>query len=281
MTDDDADAPGDDAHRDPWDLDAGTVEHYENAVLYDHEYRRRRADVNHYRRVATDRRSDGPVLELGCGSGRVLLPLAKDGHTVIGLDASRAMLRRARERQSALGRASRSRVHLVQGDMRTFAFRARFPLVLCPFNAFQHLYTRVDALACLERVREQLAPGGVFAFDVLLPDMQWLMKSDKRRWSRTRFRHPTTGGRVEYSTNHTYDAVTQISFIRIYYETLDVPAAEKRTDVVRLAQKQYFPVELETLLHVAGFRIAARHGGFEGEPFDGLSESQVLLCEAR
>lgn len=264
---------------DPYDLDAGTVEHYEDAALYDFEYRRRRGDVNHYRRLARRLAPGGPILELGCGSGRVLAPLARDGHRVIGLDTSQAMLRRARARLEALGRAARERGHVVRADMRRFALLARFPLIVCPFNAFQHLYTREDVAACLRAVAAHLADGGRFAFDVLNPDLKWLTREARKRWARTRFRHPTTGERLEYSTNQTYDPVTQIAYMRIYYERLDVPegSPERRTRVVRLCQRQFFPAELEALLAANGFTVDERCGGFDGEPFEGDSESQVIL----
>src|SRR5262249_27069012 len=109
---------------DPYDLDAGTREHYADADLYDFEYRRRRASVNHYRRVA--RKRGGPVLELGCGSGRLAIALARDGHRVVGVDRSAEMLARAAAKADKLGRRARARVSWVRGDMRGFAFSERF-----------------------------------------------------------------------------------------------------------------------------------------------------------
>ena len=234
--------------------------------------------MNHYRSLARAHAGAGPILELGCGTGRLLVPLARDGHRVLGFDRSAAMLTRARERAEHLGRAARGRVRLVRADMRAFAFAARFPLVVCPFNAFQHLYTRFDVDACLARVREHLAAGGRFALDVLNPDLRWLARDPNKRWARTRFKHPTTGVRYEYSTNQTYDPVTQIAHMRIYYESIDCPAGERRTRVVRLAHRQFFPAELDALLAHGGFRIVERRGGWTGEPLEAESECQVLLC---
>jgi SAM-dependent methyltransferase len=263
---------------DPLDLQAGTEEHYEDAALYDFEYRRRRADVNWYRQLARRLAPGGPILELGCGTGRVLAPLARDGHLVVGVDLAQTMLVRARARVEALGRVARTRVRLVRADMRELALALRFPLVICPFNAFQHMYARRDVEAALARVREHLAPGGHFAFDVLNPDLRWLTRDPNKRWAKTRFRHPETGLRYEYSTNQDYDRTTQIAHMRIYYERLDVPPEEKRTHVVRLAHRQFFPAELWALLAHAGFRVDERWGGFAEEPFDDDSDSQVLVC---
>jgi SAM-dependent methyltransferase len=262
-----------------YDLDAGTREHYEDAELYDFEYRRRRADVNHYRRPARDVPPHAWILELGCGTGRLLVPLAKDGHQAVGLDASQAMLSRATTRAARLPPRERARVLLVRGDMRAFGFGARFPLIVSPFNALQHMYTRTDLAACLDEVRRHLAPGGRLAFDVMNPDLRWLTRDPHKRWARTRFKHPVTGVRYEYTTNQTYDPITQIAYMRIYYEELETK--DHRTRVVRLAHRQFFPAELEALLASSGFRIDARYGGFDGEPLAGDSESQVVIARLR
>jgi SAM-dependent methyltransferase len=261
-----------------FDLAAGTTEHYEDPELYDFEYRRRRADVNWYRQLAARVAPAGPVLELGCGSGRVTCALARDGVRVVGLDLSAPMLRRAAERVEALPRAAKERVRLVRADMRRFALGARFPLVICPFNAFQHLYARRDVEAALACVRAHLAPGGRFALDVLSPDLRWLTRDPRKRWAKTRFRHPVTGRRYEYSTNQTYDPIAQIAFMRIYYRPLDEDGADAGSEkVVHLAHRQFFPAELAALLHAGGFAVDERYGGFAGEPLDGESLSQVLV----
>jgi SAM-dependent methyltransferase len=258
-------------------LHAATVEHYQDAALYDHEYRRRRADVNYYRALA---RGASEVLELGCGSGRLLVPLVRDGVRAVGLDYSQPMLRRCAERLARLKPAARSRALLVRGDFRGFALGRRFPLVVCPFNAMMHLYSRADQRAFLAAVRAHLAPRGLFAFDVLNPDLRWLTRDPDRRWARTRFRDPQTGKGYYYSTNHTYDAATQIAWIRIFYDPVDPPPAGRvpRSKVVHLAHRQTFPEELSLLLETSGFRIEAREGDFAGGPFEAESESQVLRC---
>jgi len=277
--------------RDPrlfsYDLDAGTEEHYVDAALYDFEYRRRRADVNHYRRLAKNHAGKGPerrILELGCGSGRVLAPLVRDGHQVVGVDLSAAMLARAAARIARLSATRRARAVLVRADMRRYAFSLPFSLIFCPFNAFQHLYTRTDVEAFLACAAAHLAPDGRLAFDVLNPDLAWLTRDPNKRWARTRFHHPETGEFLEYSTNQTYDPVSQIVYVRIYYQSLDGAAdgrrdtKSKRTHVVRLAHRQFFPSELEALLAANGFQIDERWGGFDEQPFRGESESQVLVC---
>jgi len=285
-------------------VDAGSREHYADAALYDYEYRRRRADVSFYRELAR-RRGATEILELGAGTGRVTIPLARDGRAVLALDQSPAMLARLEARVRRLPPAAAARITPVTGDLRSFAVGARFPLAIAAFNVLEHLYTRGEVTACLQRIAAHLAPGGAFAFDVQLPDLGWLLRDSSKRWARTRFTDPTTGRAMFYSTNHDYDPISQIALIRLYYEPADEaveparrpdPAARRApsargtgpggaagrpslTRVVKLSQRKFFPAELEALVASAGFRVIDRYGDFSFRPLDGSAESQVLVCE--
>ena len=121
-----------------------------------------------------------------------------------------------------------------------------------------------------------VAPGGVFAFDVQMPDLAWLIRDPAKRWARTRFTDPTTKRATFYSTNHDYDPVSQIAIIRLYYEPVDGKGAGR---VVKLSQRKFFPAELEALVAHAGLRVVERFGDFLWRPLDGSAESQVLVCE--
>jgi SAM-dependent methyltransferase len=254
-------------------LRRGTREHYVDAALYDFEYRRRRDDVRFYRSLA--QRTGGPVLELGCGTGRIALPLARDGIDVVGLDVSAPMLQRARQRIARMRpKAARPRVRLVLGDMHALPLAGRFPLIIAGFNTLMHVYHSEQLVALLRALRAHLAPGGLFAFDVLNPDVEWLARDEQRRWARTRFTHPESGQKLVYSTNHRYDPVSQVALINIYYEGGDTQR------VVKLAHRQYFPEELLTLVQQGGLELQARYGDFGGKPLTAYSESQVLVCRA-
>ena len=190
----------------------------------------------------------------------------------------------------------------------------RFPLVIAPFNAMMHLYTRADVERFLDVVRAHLRPDGVFAFDVLNPDLDWLVRDPSKRWARTRYKDPRTGRVFYYSTNHFYDRATQINWIRLYYDDAPVGSEEKAarkgdltsvepprgrrregdltsvegssggsrgSRAVELAQRQFFPEELLELLHYNGFSVDERAGGFVGEPFMADSDSQVCRCSIR
>src|SRR3972149_872925 len=131
------------------------------AEFYDHvvPYRDRR-DVSFW--VDMARESGGPVLEVGCGTGRVLIPTARAGVEVVGLDYSQAMLITCGEKLSREPAPVRSRVEFVLGDMRRFDLGRTFSLITTPFRPFQHLLTVEDQLSCLSCVHRHLSEGGRF-----------------------------------------------------------------------------------------------------------------------
>jgi SAM-dependent methyltransferase len=271
-------------------IDAGSREHYADADLYDYEYRRRRADVNFYREIAKQRfaatASVGTILELGAGSGRVTVPLLRDGHQVVAIDQSQAMLHKLEARRASSAAAVAERLQIVKGDLRDFNVPAtkrstkgaskQFDLIIAAFNVLEHLYTRVELAASLRQVDKHLAPGGAFVFDVQMPDLPWLCRDPNKRWAKTKFTDPATGKKFMYSTNHEYDPVTQIALIRIFYEPIGHNAKPR---VIKLSQRKFFPAELEALIAASGFKVSARYGDFAGKELDETAASQVLVCE--
>jgi len=231
--------------------------------------------VRFYARLLREARR--PVLELGAGSGRITLPLVRQGTPVVALDLSRPMLDRAVERLAWAGRRKKAPAHLLRADMRAVPLAdASFEWILCPFNAFMHLYHPPDIAACLNEVRRLLVPGaGRFALDILNPDLRWLTRDPRRRWARTRFKHPENGLLYEYTTNHTYDARRQICFVNLYYDCLDDPSQSVRQLV---AHRHFFPQEIRALLRHHGLELVAEYGDFKGSPFEGDSEQQILVC---
>src|SRR3954470_5080795 len=112
-------------------VDAGSREHYSDALLYDYEYRRRRADVGFYRELARKRLGEGGrILELGAGSGRVTIPLARAGYDVVAVDSSRPMLAKLRARVATLPKAVAKRITVVEADLRDFQIPGKFPLAI-------------------------------------------------------------------------------------------------------------------------------------------------------
>lgn len=268
-------------------LHRGTTDHYEDAELYDFEYREHRHDIGWYRaqarRLAASRDPPGlDILELGAGTGRVTIPLAQDGHRVTALDRMPSMLALLARKLTDLSAAAR--VEPVLGDICSMPLAdARFDLVIAPFNVLMHLYRWQDLLACFREVHRVLRPGGTFALDVLLPDLQWLTWDPGERHSVTYFTHPTTGASMVYSTNHTYDPDTQVCHVRIYYDDAPrrprafKPPPEPRR-VVHLAHRQIFPEELRLLIATAGLELESLTANFRSGALVTGADAQSALA---
>ena len=262
-----------------FDLEAGTTSLYLDPTYYDYEYKDRAADIRWY----CDRYKEAgdTVLELGVGTGRIALRAVRLGASVVGLDLSQTMLAHAARRREEMPPKRRDRLQLIRSDMRRFSLGRRFPLVSCPFNAFQHLYTREDVEQCLTCVREHLEPGGRFCFDVLMPDLDYLNRPAFKTFAGVRFRHPRHGCHFIYAEQTAFDIVSQLNQMRFLYERADPNEDGPPSYEVELSHRYFFPQELETLLHYNGFKMLSRFGDFEEGPLGVGCESQVLTCELR
>jgi SAM-dependent methyltransferase len=254
--------------------DAGATEHYADPAYYSKTYKQRTHDVEYYVKLA--RRSKGPVLEYGVGNGRVGLAIAKAGIRVTGVDLSRPMLQDFEAQLKTLPKQLRSRVELHEGDMRELRLSQRFPLVIAPFNCVLHLYQRVDMEAFLARVREHLAPGGRFVFDFSVPHGEDLVRDPEKSFSAPRFKHPTTGELTRYAERFEYDRLRQLLLIHLDF----TPEGKGKPWSVPLTHRQYFPREMEALLHYNGFTEIFFTADFTDEPADQHVDSMVVSCRA-
>jgi SAM-dependent methyltransferase len=261
------------------ELEAGSSAHYEDPAYYTKTYRDRLDDVRFYTNLALAR--GGPVLEYGCGNGRIAIPIARHGIEVTGVDLSAAMLGDLRSRLRAEPPGVRGFVRLRRGDMRSVRLKRRFPLVLCTFNAFLHLYTRQDVERFLARAREHLAPGGELLFDLSIPEPSELLRKPDRAYHTPRFRYPSgadgEGPIVRYSERFDYDKLRQILFVAMEF----VPVGGGESWMTPLAHRQFYPQEIETLLHYNGLRVTERWGDFDGSPLSQESRVLILACRPR
>jgi SAM-dependent methyltransferase len=249
------------------DAEAGCREPFVDAALYDYEYRHRRADIHFYRRLAKNRMefASGPILDLACGTGRLLMPLVRDGHRVVGIDCSPEMLAAAAKRLARLGQARKAQCSLARADMRRFAYGQKASLALAAFHSVQHLLSEEDFLHFLRTTRTNLGKGGWLAFDVLPPDPRWLARDPTRRWGRTTLRHPVTKQRFVYTNSHVFDPRRQLLHMRLYYQPVDGSGQPCGTErVVRLCHRQFWPDEVNRLLSLGGFRLTETFAGFDG-----------------
>lgn len=252
--------------------DAGAQAHYADPHAYTRAYRDRRHDVDYYVKLA--RREGGPVLEYGAGNGRVGLQIARAGVSVTGIDLSRAMLDDFERRLESEPKQVRARVTLHEGDMRAVRLEQRFQLVIAPFNAFLHLYDRRDVQAFLAGVREHLLPGGRFVFDFSIPAPEDLARSPERDYAAPDLEDPVTGEVVKYSERFEYDPLRQLLLVRMRY----TPEDASRAFEIPLTHRQFFPREMEALLHYNGFEEILFTADFTDQPADRSVDSIVVSC---
>jgi SAM-dependent methyltransferase len=252
--------------------DDGARGHYDDPAYYAKTYKDRRHDIDYYVRLA--RESKGPVLEYGVGNGRIALHVARAGIEVFGVDLSKPMLKDFEERLALEPKQVRARVSLAHGDMREYKLGKRVPLVYAPFNCFLHLYTRTDVEAFLARVRAHLAPGGRLVFDFSVPHGEDLSRDPDRRYSSPRIRHPTTGELVKYAERFEYDRLRQLLLIWMEFE----PEGGGKPWKVPLTHRQFFPREVEALLHYNGFTDIFFTADFTDQPADQWVDSMVVSC---
>ena len=218
-------------------------------------------DAAFYRALAQE--TGGPVLELGCGTGRVLLPIAALGIPCVGVDASPAMLAVLR------GKNPPPNLELVQASMETFDVGARrFALVTCPFRAFQHLLTVDAQLAALANVRRHLAPGGAFAFDVFDPKLAWIAApADTERLDAT---FMIDGVETRRFASTRVDLATQVMEVTFRFE----PAQTDGNTIVRL--RWFYRYEIEHLLARVGFTDLTIYGGYDRRPWKPEGETVIV-----
>jgi SAM-dependent methyltransferase len=215
------------------------------AALYDPWSRSVTEDVDFY--VAQARKSRGPVVELGVGTGRIAVPVAAAGVRVIGVDDSAGMLEICRARAEAAGVADLLDLRL--GDLRRPPVLELVPLVTCPFRALLHLESDGERLDTLRAVYRLLRPGGRFVFDVFAPSMEDVEETNGR-WLE---REPGIWERADWDLDR-----------RVL--TLAVRGDSGET-AMRLAWRA--PEEWRALLERAGFELEGMYGWFDLRPYDG------------
>jgi SAM-dependent methyltransferase len=220
-------------------------------------------DIAFYRGLAQE--LGGPVLELGCGTGRILLPTAGLGIPCVGLDASPAMLAVLRSKGPP------ANVELVEGHMEAFHFgERRFRLVTCPFRAFQHLLTVDAQLSALANVRRHLAPGGAFAFDVFDPKLALIATADDQERMEVTFAR--NGVETRRYARTRVDRAGQILEVQFRFEP-ELPS-DAGNKTVRL--RWLYRYEVEHLLARAGFTDLTIYGGFDKRPWVPERETIVV-----
>jgi SAM-dependent methyltransferase len=241
--------------------------------------RGRLQDAAFYRDAARD--FGDPILELGCGTGRITMALAEAGKRVTGLDISERMLERAAKKRLALYTEERERVHLVQGDMAKFDLGEKFRLIIIPFRPFQHLLEVNEQMACLECVRKHLAPGGRLILDVFQTDAERMHDPvHLREIMITEYKTPD-GRQVRISERVVaFHRAEQCNDVEMIYSVVH-PGGRQERLVFAWALRYFFRYEVEHLLARCGFKVAALYGNFDRTPIRDESPEMIFVAEGQ
>jgi SAM-dependent methyltransferase len=242
------------------------------ARYYDWEHADYDVDVPLYLDFA--RRTGGPILEVACGSGRLLAPLLELGHHVTGIDSSGPMLERARR---ALGSAGLlGRATLQQADARRFSLGKQFQLAVYGLDSFGLLQTIDDQVAALQQIREHLVPGGLLILDLsngngrgAEPTDEIVLQYDGA--------DPESGQPLSKWTARSTDHGEQVDHYTYFYDEVGSDALVRRS-VVRLDLRYFGRFELELLLQQAGLVPEAFYGSYDLAPFAAGSERLIAVA---
>jgi SAM-dependent methyltransferase len=247
------------------------------AELYDHvTVYHDRPDVGFF--VAAARNSGGPVLEVACGTGRVLIPTARAGVEILGVDLSPHVLAVCRERLRDEPEAVQSRVRLVQADLRRFDLGRTFSLITIPFRPFQHLLTVDDQLACLARVHRHLDDGGRLILDVFNPSLDFLVNRPLgvELDAEPEFTLPDGRRVIRKHKTVAHDRFAQIGdFELVYYVTHPDGREERFVHSFRL--RYFFRFELEHLLARAGFVVEHLYAGYDKSEYGSTYPGELVF----
>lgn len=249
------------------------------AEYYDPVYDRlTRRDIEFY--VDCAKTAGGRTLELGCGTGRVLIPTAQAGCEITGLDASPIMLGKCREKLSVQSAEAQAHVKLYQGDMTAFDTGEQYALITIPFRPFQHLITVAEQKACLACVRKRLKPGGRFIFDVFNPFIPRLIDPKYLMEIETDPGIELPDGRVlrraqriaNFHRAEQYNDIELIHYIKY-------PDGREERLVHSFPMRYFHRYEMEHLLGLCGFRVVELYGNFDRTPFTAESPEMIFVAE--
>ncbi|HEY7615501.1 MAG TPA: class I SAM-dependent methyltransferase [Terriglobales bacterium] len=249
-----------------------------SSQFYDQAYAAKKdlVDVPFYLDLA--KRIGGPVLEMGCGTGRVLLPIARAGIEIHGMDHSPSMLAILRKHLQREAQDVRGRVSLCEGDMRTFRSERKYALVTIPFRPMQHMYSVQDQIAALKTAAFHLQDNGILAFDVFYPrfdlilsgigeevlDLEWPAESDPTRIVRRYFRKESVD-----KINQNFTA----TFVFRTFEGEKIVHEEHES----LRMSYYTYPHVKALIILAGLESVEEYGSFAKAPLDNNAPEMIFV----
>lgn len=226
------------------------------------------------------RRTGGPVLELACGTGRILLPIARQGIAVHGVDRSTAMLDVLRENLRREPKDARELVSLFEGDIRNFRSNREYPLVIIPFRPLQHMFTVEDQLAALNTAAFHLEPGGLLAFDVFYPKFEYMNSGIGQEQLDTEWQPKSDPTKIvrRYYRKESIDKINQIFTLTFIFRTYQGgKLVQEETEPLTMSYYTY--PHLRALFRLAGLMVVEEYGSFSRMPLDNSAEQMIFVLE--
>ena len=218
------------------------------------------------------RRAEGPVLDIGCGTGRVLLPCLQAGVDIDGLDLFEPMLARLRDSAARLGLSPQ----LYRADMSDFRLPRRYALAMIPFNAFTHILTQESQIRCLERCREHLLPGGLLVFDGAFPGLHWIGGKQNERVLEVEKIDPRTGRTLRVFDTRSFDRVRQVQHSITEVESLGPDGSVELLQRSEFDTRWVYKDEMALLLRHTGYARWEIGGGFDGRELTQETDGMVV-----
>ena len=226
------------------------------------------------------RETGGPVLELACGTGRILLPIARQGIAIHGVDNSVPMVDVLQKNLKREPKDVRELVSIMQGDLRHFRSHRNYPLVIIPFRPMQHMYTAEDQIKALKTAAYHLDPDGLLAFDVFYPKHERLFSGigvEELELEWTPRAEPGTIMR-RYFRKEAVDKIAQTFTATFMYRTYrDGKLISEESEPLKMSWYTY--PHLRVLFVLAGLEIVEEYGSFAKAPLDNHSEQMIFLLK--
>jgi SAM-dependent methyltransferase len=242
---------------------------YDMPELYDLLFDPLDFDVPFWLEVA--KQAGGPVLEAGCGTGRILLRLIEAGVDADGFDASAPMI----ERLHAKARAGAWPVSAVTADMREFSFPRRYARVICAFNGFAHCETTEDQVRALGCFHRHLEPGGAVVIHMSYPGPKYWAEPDGVPVFETETKMPATGNTLQLWDTRFKDPVAQSQRSEGEIREIGRDGRVVATHLFLTSQRWVYRFEFELLFRAAGFSRWKVFGGFEGKPLTDPEDQMI------
>lgn len=252
------------------------VQFYETiARFYDAENMDLIEDLELFSELADE--TGGPIFDVGCGSGRVTLHLAQQGHRIVGLDNSKVMLTRGQQKLEKLPKA-KNLITFIHGDALKTELSERFKLIIVSYNSFMHFGEMADQLTALRHFQTMLDDDGLLVIDLPNAGEAFGAQDYGAIVLERSFTEPETGHTVMQQSVSSIDRATQHLFITWIYDELMENGAVHRT-LAPLRLRYVFASEMELMLEAAGLQCVELYGDYQRTPFEDGCPRMIVLAE--